>query len=440
MFIANNQHYSVIADQIKKSQIIWFAMAYVSDAGVKRFEKDIKGKNIKLICNIDLGSTTLLAIKRLLKHKAQIKIYTPKSGIFHPKLWLFGNADAPTQFIIGSANLTYGGLSKNIEASALITEPDIVKGAYNFFQGLWGNHFAEKIKPDTLDSLINLAKKREKQQRAAHKIVPKAGTKKIEELLEFTNQWVEFPFDKQFNETRIWRGWYIVPDHGYINDELINQLRVYLPDIKGSIDISKKSTDPNWINILKNYHTTLANRSKTKMSERDLFVRAHKNYLLKFGWAEHPQGDNGTLNKGKIRLTPIGAKVRDAKTLEEVRAIYTEYFMDFEFFSFKILPFLTRIIYQVEHVSFEEMSYFVKHARADDDIDLIVRIIKIYRSLNSAEKEKFHDKFKAHFDKYKEPTGTNVYSNYTKSVKHTISAIAWCNFFRSHDESLRLEQ
>ena len=442
MFIADSKHYSVISQEIKNADTIWLAMAYVSVDGVNEFYKAMKGKRVNLVCNIDLGSTTLLAIKKLLALKAEVKIYRPASGIFHPKLWLFGKTRKPKKFVIGSANFTKRGVQQNTEAGVLVSTPDIVNDAYNFFQRLWDSALAETVTLDTIDPLIDSAKERERQQRKIVKrAIPKTKTEMVDELLQFTNQWVEFPRDAKLDGVEVWRGWYIIPDQGLVSDELIEELRVYLPNIKGVVDIGKTPPlDPHWEAILSDYHDTLSGRRKDKMEERDLFIRSRKNYLTKFGWVEHPQKPNGKKDKSKIFLTPLGAEVRDAKTLAGVKDLYTDYFLNYEFWGFKILQFMEKLLFRVDSVNFEEMNYFVKHAVADSDMEIIVRMIEIHRGLSDDEREGFAVRFKESFDRHKEPTGKGVYTNYIKSIKHTMSAIGWCNPFVWDGEKLELKQ
>jgi len=60
------------------------------------------------------------------------------SSTFHPKVWIIENEHAAnTQVIVGSANLSNGGLESNIECSAYLDSPSTATGMRNWFDALW---------------------------------------------------------------------------------------------------------------------------------------------------------------------------------------------------------------------------------------------------------------------------------------------------------------
>lgn len=446
MFIANHNgqgHKQAVISEIRSSKKIKAAIAYVSDAGTQAILDEIKDKNVKLICNIDLGITTLSGIEKLLRKGAEIKIYDHDSGIFHPKLWLFGDNKKLSKLLIGSANLTENGMQKNVEASVLIDTDDLIKDATRFFNYLWKNKkCSQSVQLEDIENLKNTVQNNNKIRRRAMKRLPspKEASKKTAEqeiLLDFVKQWIDTDKNIKLGGQSLWRGWYIIPDHGEIDDDRINALKLYLSHIQGNVDIRKDSTDKNWDKILEEFGKTEFKRKSHETTKRDRFVRSDKNYLVKFGWIEHPIKPNGIADKNIIRPTELGKQINKCKKLEEVKELYTKYFFEYDFLGLKIVKFTHKLLQHIEYLDLTEFNYFVTHTHTDEDLESTIRLIKIYRSLEGEKRKNFDKEFKAHFNEVKGPTARGVYTNYIKSRKHAVSAIGWCNGF-ALDENYRL--
>lgn len=99
------------------------SVAFVSESGVQQIEAALRkhAARVTVFAGVrnDITSHQGLA----LLHAIGVKLYTVDTGsravIFHPKLYLVrGKTNA--RFVVGSANLTLGGLNNNIEAGMLI--------------------------------------------------------------------------------------------------------------------------------------------------------------------------------------------------------------------------------------------------------------------------------------------------------------------------------
>lgn len=106
--------------EIRKAII---SVAFVSESGVQQVEEKIKpyAENLVVFGGIRNDITSHQGLVRL--HKIGGKLYTVDTGsrtvIFHPKFYMVrGNSKA--RAIIGSANLTLGGLNNNIEAGMML--------------------------------------------------------------------------------------------------------------------------------------------------------------------------------------------------------------------------------------------------------------------------------------------------------------------------------
>jgi phosphatidylserine/phosphatidylglycerophosphate/cardiolipin synthase-like enzyme len=103
----------------KPTQIV-VSVAFARTTGLESIQKSIKplADKTKFFVGIRNDITSIQAIKKLLALK--VDLYAVDTGsrkvIFHPKLYLAVNASSAIA-IVGSANMTFGGLHNNIEVS-----------------------------------------------------------------------------------------------------------------------------------------------------------------------------------------------------------------------------------------------------------------------------------------------------------------------------------
>ena len=108
----------------KKPERVIISTAFMSAAGISLIEDAAKSASQKLEIYVGIrnGITTAQALLAALS--LGCKVYAVDTGsrtrIFHPKMY-FTQGEKQSQIIIGSANLTMGGLNSNIEASLLET-------------------------------------------------------------------------------------------------------------------------------------------------------------------------------------------------------------------------------------------------------------------------------------------------------------------------------
>ncbi len=124
------------------------SVAFVKEPGLDAIEEAIKpvAAKAKFYIGIRNDITSIQAVKRLLAMK--VKLYAVDTGsrkiIFHPKLYMAANA-SKASIIIGSANLTFGGLHNNIEVSTLMNL-DLSNAADKKFRQEITNAFAAMLK------------------------------------------------------------------------------------------------------------------------------------------------------------------------------------------------------------------------------------------------------------------------------------------------------
>ncbi len=430
MFIQNqinslDNHKDIIAAEIDKANEVRLVIAYIKENGVDIILDKIKSKPTKLLCSLDMGITQLSSIKKLLENNVEVKVYSSNAGTFHPKIWLFGN-DNKWKMLIGSANLTRAALIENVEASVLVEGDHIITNALMFFDYLWDKENASAVSMEDISVLEESVMERKSIKNKPYLALEQDDIKKIEELFKYTRNWIDIPkFDSQ-GISALWRGWYIIPDQGYITDKEIENLILYLPFVRDGILL--RASDEKYRKLLTLFvNNSNFQRETLKTSNHQLFIRQAKNYLIKFGWCAHPYKRNGKPDKTSLVLTELGRSVNLCKSLEGVKILYTDYFFNYTYNGLHIVQFTRDLLDRVEHLTLDEFNYFVVHAYGYDELEKITSYIRIYRSMSNP--NSFDKKFLAYFKEIKDLTAKNVYGNYVKNIKHTISVIAWCKGF-----------
>jgi len=122
----NKEHTKILKKMLNNAQDVYIAVAFLKLSGLDLIKEDIEkilneNGNINFIVGLDLYVTEPKALYELfdlcqLNTKLKIFLYSSKSSTFHPKMYASRRSDK-SFVLIGSANLTNGGLSTNVEAS-----------------------------------------------------------------------------------------------------------------------------------------------------------------------------------------------------------------------------------------------------------------------------------------------------------------------------------
>lgn len=101
------------------------AVAFVKSSGVRHIERPLAEfgaqRDVAITAGVSLGGTSIEGLERLAKAvRGRVWIFHNESGVtFHPKVYLFENTKKAS-LVVGSGNLTEGGLFVNYEASLRI--------------------------------------------------------------------------------------------------------------------------------------------------------------------------------------------------------------------------------------------------------------------------------------------------------------------------------
>lgn len=145
-------------------QKVVLSVAFIRESGVQQIEEKLKphGERLSVFAGIRNDLTSHQGLARL--HAIEgIDLYTVDTGsrniIFHPKLYLVRGKER-ARLVVGSANLTLGGLNNNIEAGMMLefdlsdaAEKAVVDGIESQFAALPVNYPAHVAKIGAVSEL-----------------------------------------------------------------------------------------------------------------------------------------------------------------------------------------------------------------------------------------------------------------------------------------------
>jgi len=150
-FITNSgqeRHLEILSSLIKEATFARLADACVKLTGIRALlqanpEVLKRGGQIRLVTTSDFQLTDSQALAALLDAGVVVKVFgSETASTFHPKFYLSSYSESRFALLVGSANLTEGGLTTNTEASLLWeggADDPVISQAYDFFSQVW-NH------------------------------------------------------------------------------------------------------------------------------------------------------------------------------------------------------------------------------------------------------------------------------------------------------------
>lgn len=153
-FLEPDQLLSLFDEVVSDSLEICIASAFLNFAGLSILEKYLKKhsyvKSIKILLDEDFHPD--LEIKKELLHKlsglpnTEVRLFSDKEKLFHAKIYFFKGVDK-IEVVVGSSNLTGGGLLHNVEMNALfvtdINDPEITR-LRTIYENYWGKGIPAK--------------------------------------------------------------------------------------------------------------------------------------------------------------------------------------------------------------------------------------------------------------------------------------------------------
>ena len=150
-----NQAIEAYQDSVAASQDVSLAFALVTMEGLSLLVGELEsllkgGGKLKFLVGVDMPSDPeaigyLLALQRKYAAAFSLKVFQstgagvadPNLGIFHSKFGVFTSRRGRRTAILGSSNLTAGGMIKNLEANLLLEERTMIEE----LEGYFSEHF-----------------------------------------------------------------------------------------------------------------------------------------------------------------------------------------------------------------------------------------------------------------------------------------------------------
>ena len=126
----------IIKQELQDANSVQIAVAFLKYSGIKEIDNSLKqcldnSGNVELIAGLDFKTTDPQSIRYFLdlrKQYRKVNFYcfgdkgeNKTDVVFHPKIYLFENEQEKTG-IVGSTNLTKGGLMSNLEVNTIFRE------------------------------------------------------------------------------------------------------------------------------------------------------------------------------------------------------------------------------------------------------------------------------------------------------------------------------
>lgn len=186
----------VIKSELLESTKVSIAVAFLRKSGIEQISKALdyaltkNSAQVEIIVGLDFKTTDYKALLALEKMKSEYSSFNyycfgdKKDNfnelIFHPKIYLFSNKTKYTS-IIGSSNLTGGGLSSNFEVNAVFREikPIYFSQLESIYNGI---KFTESVFIPSKDYLEKYGDVKDKLEKFGEKLDSSKISKSIEEL------------------------------------------------------------------------------------------------------------------------------------------------------------------------------------------------------------------------------------------------------------------
>jgi HKD family nuclease len=122
----------VLLDSLSSAKEVRIAVAFLKNSGLNLVEGELiqclrRGGFVEFLIGLDFRITDADALLRLKKIGTKVYCYsnplTDDTPVYHPKLYIF-KEEAKALVVIGSSNLTEGGLKDNVEINAILSLSD----------------------------------------------------------------------------------------------------------------------------------------------------------------------------------------------------------------------------------------------------------------------------------------------------------------------------
>jgi hypothetical protein len=376
------------------------AVSYVMRSGVAIVRREIQAiVDRQIEVSVVFGDDFLLsesgALESLMTMGCRMRLHSGEQHVgYHPKVWIVDYASGSRAVMLGSSNLSAGGLRGNAEANVLL------RGAIEELAGfddLWQSFYDDShvFTDQDLATYVDSEKAAKVPNRAAAASVTAARAAAL--VRAHVSRWQRFiAYPHRIGQHERWRGWYLVPEQGQLTIPKLNELARLLSEIRArpqyrrekSISLGTDNAGvTNAAAVLRGAGiTTLHNF--TDRERRDLFVRQQRLYLQTFRFLEDIGGS-------KFRITDQGLAFEAASTDSQRVAGFTKALSSksWPFGPIAFYHFLHEVLQRVpdRRLYYDEMNMIVIHSYHHAERQGIVNLVAAYRGLPIQYRERLSD-------------------------------------------------
>lgn len=369
------------------------AVSFLMTSGVMQLKADFKrladaGVPITIVFGDDFHLTQSKALSMLMDIGCELRLYSSEThSSYHPKLWIIEQEDERA-VIVGSSNLSHGGLRSNAEANVLISG---TAEELEAFDKLWTGlaSGSKEFTANDLNSYIDA-------ELAASVPPPKGGATEtsasINRIRQHIERWQRYIAEPhRSGQLEKWRGWYLVPEQGQLTDaklielqqilEALTELPEYLEN--GLVSFGTDNAGIANASAVLDAAGVTTSHSYSDPERRTWFVRQQRLYLRTFGWLEQVDGEH-------FRITAAGELFAAAVTAAERTQMFTEalYTKKWAFGQLAFYSFLVDLLKLApdQRLYFDDMSLIVIHSYHRAELSGIANLVTAYRGLPESER------------------------------------------------------
>ena len=366
------------------------AISYVMQSGTAIVRTELSqltasGAPVTVVFGDDFRLSQSSALRTLMATGCQLRLHSGETHPgFHPKVWIIDYDEGARGVVVGSSNLSRGGLITNAEANVVLhgTVAELA-----VFDDFWDDSVSEshEFGAADLESYID-----SERTAAVSYRTPRATTtahaaeQPVRDHIARWQRYIEHPH--RIGQHERWRGWYLVPEHGQLTPAKLRELAALLRQIKARPQYRRESriefgTDRagvrNAVSVVRSAGIT-TRHALTDRQRRDLFIRQQKFYLETFDFIRQ-------VAPHTYQVTSAGQAVAQARTDRRRRALFTDALSrkKWPFGPIAYYPFVREVIERVpdRRLYYDDMSLIVIHSYHQAELQGIVNLVAAYRAL-----------------------------------------------------------
>ena len=366
------------------------AISYVMRSGVGIIKREMRtvvssGAKVTVVFGDDFHLSESAALAALMAVGCDLRLYSGETHPgYHPKMWIVDAQSGDRAVLVGSSNLSYGGLRGNAEASVALRGSIVELEAFDL---LWTTFYNDShdFSATDLENYVDAEKTADVPRRMpVAAATPRLAAALVRAHIQRWQRFIEHPH--RIGQHDRWRGWYLVPEQGQLTTRMLSELASVLREIRARPQYRREGrislgTDHagvrNAVAILRGAHITTLH-TFNDAQRRDLFVRQQRLYLQTFGYLQD-------VGHSIFRITGAGDAFLSARTDARRTALFTQAlsFKKWPFGPLAFFPFLLEVIQKVPNgrIYYDEMSLIVIHSYHRAEMQGIVDLVAAYRGL-----------------------------------------------------------